>query len=118
MKVWPSKTAEKFSCFLFSRGQSRHFMSAFILTVFAMLGSDPSSASMYKTYASSYDRFYQSKDYEKETHFLDKIFSQNQVSTVLDVGCGTGSHLSKLAQYGYIGYGIDLNASLPSSNQF
>jgi SAM-dependent methyltransferase len=87
-------------------------MLSFILAVFAMLATDPSSASMYKTYASYYDRFYQTKDYEKETCFLDKIFSQNQIKTVLDVGCGTGSHLSKLTQYGYDGEGIDLNAEI------
>jgi SAM-dependent methyltransferase len=67
---------------------------------------------MYKTYASYYDRFYQTKNYEKEINFLDKIFSQNQIKTVLDVGCGTGSHLSKLTQYGYDGEGIDLNAEM------
>lgn len=77
-----------------------------------LLACDPSHANMYKTYASYYDRFYQTKDYEKETRFLHAIFSQNQVGTVLDVGCGTGSHLSKLTQYGYVGEGIDLNAEM------
>lgn len=74
--------------------------------------SDPSNASMYKAYASYYDRFYLSKDYEKEGHFLDELLSKNQVKTILDVGCGTGSHLSKLIKYGYNVEGIDLNAEM------
>ncbi len=74
--------------------------------------NNPSHASMYKTYASYYDRFYESKDYGKEIRFLNEIFVSHQVNTILDIGCGTGSHLSQLIQYGYVGEGIDLSAEM------
>lgn len=64
---------------------------------------------MYKTYAKYYDQFYERKNYENETHFLHELLSKHHVHTILDVGCGTGTHLSKLELLNYTCEGIDLN---------
>ncbi len=71
-----------------------------------------SSTMMYKTFATYYDHFYRTKDYEKETCFLKHLLSEYHVHTILDVGCGTGTHLSKLEQSGYACEGIDLNTEM------
>jgi len=71
-----------------------------------------SFSNMYKTYARFYDYFYQSKDYERECHFLKKLLLEYSVQTILDVGCGTGTHLSKLEKCGYTCEGIDLNPEM------
>jgi SAM-dependent methyltransferase len=48
--------------------------------------------------------------FEKEPKFLMRIFRKyGKVSHILDVGCGTGSHLAKLRAQGLTGIGIDLN---------
>ena len=71
-----------------------------------------SCSNMYKTYAAHYDRFYQSKDYAKETSFLHQLLAKYQVHSILDVGCGTGTHLSNLEHCGYACEGIDLNIEM------
>lgn len=77
-----------------------------------VIGSEASYSMMYQTYAIYYDQFYQSKDYAKEVCFLDQILSEHQVKTILDVGCGTGTHLSKLENCGYTCLGIDFNLEM------
>lgn len=72
---------------------------------------------MYKEYAAYYDQFYQSKDYSKESLFLNALLSRHQAKTILDVGCGTGTHLSMLEQCNYICHGIDLNSEMLSIAQ-
>jgi len=71
-----------------------------------------SNSSMYKMFATYYDHFYESKDYNRETAFIDALFSKFQVKTILGVGCGTGTHLSKLEEYGYFCEGIDFNQEM------
>jgi len=60
-------------------------------------------------YAENYDRFYQAKDYRKECDLLELFFSRygTGVRTVLDLGCGTGTHAIELASRGYEVTGID-----------
>ncbi|MHA1753914.1 MAG: class I SAM-dependent DNA methyltransferase [Candidatus Odinarchaeia archaeon] len=48
-----------------------------------------------------------SKDYSKEVDFLDKLFKQFNIKSVLDLGCGLGSHDLFLAKKGYSVIGID-----------
>lgn len=71
-----------------------------------------SNSPMYTSYASYYDQFYHSKNYTKEALFLDELFSSNNVKTILDVGCGTGTHIALLEHYGYVCQGIDLNRDM------
>ena len=50
----------------------------------------------YKEFAKYYDKFYQNKDYTKETEFLTNFICQND--KVIDIGCGTGIHAFLLQQ--------------------
>lgn len=51
--------------------------------------------------------------FNREAVFLEKVFKKyGKVKNVLDVGCGTGSHLNKLFQLGFTGVGIDLNKNM------
>lgn len=43
---------------------------------------------------------------------LLKIFSQNNVKIVLDVGCGTGDHVIALAKKGFTAVGVDRSSSM------
>ncbi len=57
-----------------------------------------------------YDMAFSLRNYEKEVCFLEKIFvkfSKIKVKTILDIGCGTGSHAIEFANYGYNAFGLD-----------
>ena len=60
-------------------------------------------------YSNVYDIIYETKDYEAECDFLEEIFKKNNktIKTILDLGCGTGSHLIALAKRGYQVTGVD-----------
>ncbi len=61
-------------------------------------------------YADQYDLFYKDKNYEAECDMIEEIFrchASGQVSTILDLGCGTGNHAIPLARRGYQVTGID-----------
>lgn len=42
------------------------------------------------------------RDFEKQIDFFDKLFKKYNVKTVLDCGCGTGTHAVLLAKRGYV----------------
>jgi len=50
-----------------------------------------------------------SRDFDSQINWLDKIFQENKVRTVLDCGCGTGTHAIKLAKKGYLVTAFDYN---------
>ncbi len=62
-----------------------------------------------KEYAHVYDYLYQDKDYKKECDFLEDIFKKHnkKIDTILDLGCGTGSHAIILAERGYKVSGVE-----------
>ena len=64
----------------------------------------------YKEFAKYYDKFYQNKDYAKETNFLTNFLKQND--KIIDIGCGTGIHASLLEQKGFKIDGLDLNKEM------
>jgi 2-polyprenyl-3-methyl-5-hydroxy-6-metoxy-1,4-benzoquinol methylase len=41
------------------------------------------------------------RDFKQQIDFLDKLFKKYKVKSVLDCGCGTGTHSSLLAKKGY-----------------
>ncbi len=73
-------------------------------------------------FASFYDLFYQSKDYEKECQFIESIITPFLPSSkkdakksdikFLDVACGTGGHTQILARKGYNVTGSDLSPDM------
>jgi SAM-dependent methyltransferase len=66
----------------------------------------------YKTYSRYYDLLNKSKNYEGEVNFLDGIFRQRGMKTILDVGCGTASHLIPLKKKGYDVEGVDASEEM------
>ena len=68
----------------------------------------------YKNLAKYYDLLYQQKDYKSETDFILKIIHKYKIrkNSLLDVGCGTGTHLSLLSNEFKVLYGIDLNKEI------
>ena len=66
----------------------------------------------YKDLAKIYDLVNLRKNYQSETFFLKKIFEKYHVKTVLDVGCGTGTHINLLEKAGYECAGIDINQEM------
>ena len=60
-------------------------------------------------YADAYDHIYRHKDYAAECDALEAAFRRyaTTVTTVLDLGCGTGTHAIELARRGYSVVGVD-----------
>ena len=61
-------------------------------------------------YADIYDSVYRDKNYDKECSILRKLFDlygDGCISSVLDLGCGTGNHALRLAAQGYRVAGVD-----------
>jgi SAM-dependent methyltransferase len=56
-----------------------------------------------------YDTLYASKDYGGECDRVEAAFrlAQRNVSSILDLGCGTGGHAIPLGRRGYTVYGVD-----------
>jgi SAM-dependent methyltransferase len=50
--------------------------------------------------------------YEKEAREIDHIFRPHQVDTILDLACGTGSHVIELAKLGYCCTGQDTSPEM------
>lgn len=63
-----------------------------------------------KQYSHYYDLFYKTKAYSRECAMLEELFKKyagSKPKTILDLGCGTGSHIAELAKRGYEVTGID-----------
>ena len=51
-------------------------------------------------------------DLNSEIDFLLSLFHKHEVRTVLDVGCGPGTHLNRLQTHGIKGVGLDKNRNM------
>lgn len=59
----------------------------------------------YNKYSDFYDIFNKYRNYNREIRFILNIAKNKK--WILDLGCGTGTHLKALNNLGYITYGID-----------
>lgn len=69
---------------------------------------------MYRSLAKYYDLLYSFKDYEKESYEIRDVIEEHKKSPgkkLLDIGCGTGKHLSYLSNW-YECTGIDLSKDM------
>jgi SAM-dependent methyltransferase len=67
------------------------------------------------SYSDSYDLLYEEKDYDAECDVLERIFreyAEKPITSILDLGCGTGNYALRLAQRGYEVCGVDLSESM------
>jgi SAM-dependent methyltransferase len=65
--------------------------------------------SVFEVYAQYYDEAYSDKDYVSEAKFVDHLVQQVEpgAKSILDLGCGTGTHAFRLAEMGYTVHGVD-----------
>lgn len=65
-------------------------------------------------YANQYDTLYGDKDYGSECDLIERAFNKFGATprSILDVGCGTGSHTLELARRGYQCTGVDLSQAM------
>ncbi|MDE7430543.1 MAG: methyltransferase domain-containing protein [Lachnospiraceae bacterium] len=67
---------------------------------------------VFKDYAYYYNTFYRDKDYKAEVKQIDYLLKKyaNDISTLVNYGCGTGRHDIELAKLGYHCKGIDISS--------
>lgn len=70
---------------------------------------------IFNQYAQYYDIFYKNKSYKKEILYLERLFRKYRKAktrTILDVGCGTASHMIPLIENGYNVTGVDASSQM------
>lgn len=70
---------------------------------------------MFGKYADFYDALYKDKDYAGECDAIEEIFgkySKKKISSILDLGCGTGNHAFILHNRGYKIVGVDRSEAM------
>ena len=78
------------------------------------------SSTFGSAYSDAYDLLYSDKDYKAECDVIETLFhrySKIPVSTILDLGCGTGSHAFALSRRGYDVVGIDRSEGMLAAAQ-
>jgi ubiquinone/menaquinone biosynthesis C-methylase UbiE len=66
----------------------------------------------YKNFEKSsviYDQMYKNKNYSFETDYLKKLIIRKKINNLLDLGCGTCSHLINLSRLCKNAFGVDIN---------
>ena len=71
-------------------------------------------SSVFGAYAHYYDLLYKDKNYLDEAKFIESLLRKHSpaAQTVLELGCGTGTHALLLAQQGYSLHGVDLSEEM------
>jgi len=70
---------------------------------------------IFSSYGKYYDIIYADKEYEKECDFLEEAFkkyARTLPRTILDAGCGTGSHAVSLTKRGFKVTGVDASETM------
>lgn len=66
-------------------------------------------------YSAAYDALYGEKDYDAEVALIEEAlrrYGTGAERTLLDLGCGTGSHALRLAAHGFDVTGVDLSPAM------
>jgi SAM-dependent methyltransferase len=69
---------------------------------------------LFGNYARYYNLLYRDKDYAGEVQFIHQLIQTYApgVRSLLELGCGTGTHASLLANEGYEVHGVDLSTEM------
>jgi SAM-dependent methyltransferase len=69
---------------------------------------------VFDEYAHYYDQLYKDKDYAAETEYVVGHIRKQApgANYILEMGCGTGSHATHLAQEGFTIHGVDLSETM------
>jgi len=70
-----------------------------------------------KTYSKYYNLFYKDKNYQEEYNYIRDLIKKHGNTgnkNILDIGCGTGKHLSLFKKDGYTVSGVDLSENMIS----
>jgi len=69
---------------------------------------------VFGNYARYYDLLYRDKDYAGEAQFVHQLLQNYapRTKSILELGCGTGTHAELLANKGYQIHGVDLSADM------
>ena len=69
---------------------------------------------VFKEYSNYYDLIYKDKNYSEEAGYIDKLIKKYNPGSksILDLGCGTGTHDNLLAKFGYDVNGVDSSAEM------
>jgi SAM-dependent methyltransferase len=64
---------------------------------------------VFQEYAAYYDLLYQDKDFAREANFVHRLIQREVpgAMSLLDLGCGTGTHAAIFAEMGYSVHGVD-----------
>jgi ubiquinone/menaquinone biosynthesis C-methylase UbiE len=70
--------------------------------------------SVFGEFAKYYDLVHQSKNYGKESSYVDSLIRKYKpdTRTILDIGCGTGNYAFAMQQLGYEVTGVDSSAQM------
>jgi 2-polyprenyl-3-methyl-5-hydroxy-6-metoxy-1,4-benzoquinol methylase len=66
----------------------------------------------YSLEAKIYDKIWGKYGYDSDIKFLDSLFKRHHCKTIIDIGCGTGNHATRLSKHGYQVTGIDISQSM------
>jgi SAM-dependent methyltransferase len=69
---------------------------------------------VFENYARYYNLLYRDKDYVMETEFIHQLLQTYApgAQSILELGCGTGTHALLLVQAGYEVHGVDLSTQM------
>lgn len=62
--------------------------------------------------AKLYDKIWGRYDYDTDVRFLDRLFKKYRCRRIIDIGCGTGNHATRLSSLGYEITALDISPAM------